>query len=122
MGGTKKLLMIKVIKEIRAFCLANQIALAAEYLPGTLNTRADKAFRKMENSSSEWITDIGFRTIGCEPVCIEVVPPDPKAHKLATRCICMNGGCISNKLATSKSIRFSTFGSNGVSVSQSNEG
>ena len=34
MGGTKKL-MIKEIKEI-LFCLANQIALAAEYLPGTL--------------------------------------------------------------------------------------
>ena len=34
----------------------------------------------------------------------------------------MNGGCISNKLATSKSIPFPPTGSNGVSVSQSNEG
>ena len=34
---------------------ANQITLTAEYLPGTLNTRADKAFREVKNSSSEWI-------------------------------------------------------------------
>ena len=55
MGGAKKLLMIKEINEIRLFGLANQIALAAEYLPGTLNTSAGKAFREMKTSSSEWI-------------------------------------------------------------------
>ena len=31
------------------------ILFTAEYLPGTLNTRADKTSREMKNSSSEWI-------------------------------------------------------------------
>ena len=49
-------------------------------------------------------TDTGFRTSGCGSVCIWVVPPDPKVDKLATRSACMEGGCISNKLDTPKSI------------------
>ena len=55
MGGTRNLLMIQEAKKIWEFCLANQITLTAEYLPGTLNTRADKALREMKNCSSEWI-------------------------------------------------------------------
>ena len=47
--GTKNLLMVQEGKEIWEFCLANQITLTAEYLPGTLNTTADKT------SSSKWI-------------------------------------------------------------------
>ena len=43
-------------------------------------------------------TDTGFRTSGCGSVCIQVVPADPKVHKLATGSTCMGGGCISNKL------------------------
>ena len=37
------------------FCLAIQIIVTAEYLPGTLNTRADKVSREMKNLSSKWI-------------------------------------------------------------------
>ena len=47
-------------------------------------------------------TDTGFRTSGCGYVCIQVVPPDPEVHKLATRSTCMDGGCILTKLATPK--------------------
>ena len=47
--GTRNLLMIQEAKEIWKFCLANQITLTAEYLPGTLNTTADKT------PSSKWI-------------------------------------------------------------------
>ena len=34
-GGTRNLLIIQEAKEIWEFCLANRIALTAEYLPGT---------------------------------------------------------------------------------------
>ena len=49
-------------------------------------------------------TDTGFKTSGCGSVCIQVVLPYPKVHKLATRSRCMDVGCISNKLDTPKSI------------------
>ena len=55
MGGTKNLSMIQEAKEIWEFCSFDQITLTAEYLPGTLNTRADKASREMNKSSSELI-------------------------------------------------------------------
>ena len=55
MKRTRNLLMIKEAKKTWAFFLANQITLNAEYLPGTLNTRAEKTSREMKNSSSEWI-------------------------------------------------------------------
>ena len=67
-------------------------------------------------------TNTGLSTNGCGYVCIQVVPPDPKVHKLATRFTYMDGECISNKLDTPKSIRLPTFYSNRESVSQSNEG
>ena len=67
-------------------------------------------------------TDAGFRTSGCGSVCMQVVPPDSKVHKLETRSTCMDGGCISNKLDTPKSICLPTFCSYRESVSQSNEG
>ena len=54
-GDTRNLLMIQEAKEIWEFCEADQIKLTAEYLPGILNTKAGKASREMENSSSEWI-------------------------------------------------------------------
>ena len=54
-GGTRNLLMIQEAKETLEFCLANQITLIAEYLPGTLNTRADKVSSEMKSPSSEWI-------------------------------------------------------------------
>ena len=49
MGGTRNQLIIQEAKEIWEFFLANQITLTAEYLPGTLNTRANKASREMKN-------------------------------------------------------------------------
>ena len=55
MGRTRNLLTIQKAREIWEFSLANQITLTAEYLLGTLNTRADKASGKMKNSSSKWI-------------------------------------------------------------------
>ena len=51
-GRTRNLLIIQEAKEIWEFCLANQITLTAEYLPGTLNNRTS---REIKNSSSEWI-------------------------------------------------------------------
>ena len=54
-------------------------------------------------------TDTGFRSSGCGSFCMQVVPPDPKVHKLATRSTCMDGGGISNTLDTPKSIRLPTF-------------
>ena len=66
-------------------------------------------------------TDTDFRTSGCGSVCIQVVPPDPNVHKLATRSTCMDGGCIGNKLVTPKSICLPTFCSYRESASQSNE-
>ena len=55
-------------------------------------------------------------------VCVQVVSPDLKVHKLATIFKCMDVVCILNKLDTCKSIRLPTFGSFTESVSQSNEG
>ena len=52
--------------------------------------------------------DRGFRTNECGSVYIQVVPPDPKVCKLATRSTCMDDECISNKLDTPKSIGLST--------------
>ena len=54
-------------------------------------------------------TDVGFSTSGYGSACIQVVPPDLKVHKLATRSTRMDGGCVSNKLDTPKSICFPTF-------------
>ena len=54
MGGTRNLLMIQEAKEILGI-LFSQPNHTAEYLRGTLNTRADKASRKMKNSSSKRI-------------------------------------------------------------------
>ena len=54
-GRDKNLSMIQEAKEIWEFCSFDQITLTAEYLPGTLNTRADKASREMNKSSSELI-------------------------------------------------------------------
>ena len=49
MGGTRNQFIIQEAKEIWELFLANQITLTAEYLPGTLNTRANKASREMKN-------------------------------------------------------------------------
>ena len=68
-------------------------------------------------------TDTGFRASGCGSVCIQVVPPDPKVRKLATKSTCIDDGCISNELDTTKSSIFlPTFCSYREGVSQSNEG
>ena len=45
MEGTRNILMIQEAKDIWEFCLSNQIKLTAEYLLGTLNTRADRYSR-----------------------------------------------------------------------------
>ena len=66
-------------------------------------------------------TGTGFRTSGCGSVYIQIVPPDCKVHKLATRSTCMDGGCISDKLDTPKILCLPTFCSCRESVSQSNE-
>ena len=82
MERTRNLLMIQEATEIWEFCLANQIPLTAEYLPGLKNTRKDKASK---NLSSKWPLNKpmfqkliqGFRTSGYGSGCIQVVPPDP---------------------------------------------
>ena len=53
---------------------------------------------------------------------MQFVPPDSKVHKLETRSTCMDGGCISNKLDTTKTICLPTFCSYRESVSQSKKG
>ena len=63
-----------------------------------------------------------FRTSGFRSVCIQVVPTDPKVHNLATRSTWMDGGCISNKLDTPKSIHIPSFCFCRENVSQSSEG
>ena len=71
----------------------------------------------MKNSSREWVSNNPIfskliqddRTSGCGSVCIQVVPPDPKVHKPATRSSCMDAGCISNKLDKPKGITFPPF-------------
>ena len=84
MGGTRNLLMIEEAKKIWEFCLANHVKLTTEYLPRTLNTRAENNSREMKNSPSNVKqaniseTDTRFRTSGCGSVCIQVVPPDAK--------------------------------------------
>ena len=81
----------------------------------------------MKNSSREIKqaniseTDTRFRTSGCGSVCIRVAPRDHEVHKLATRSTFMDGGCISNKMDTPKSICFPSFCFYRQSVSQSNE-
>ena len=45
MEVTRNILMIQEAKDIWEFCLSNQIKLIAEYLLGTLNTRADRYSR-----------------------------------------------------------------------------
>ena len=65
--------------------------------------------------------DTDFRTSGCGSVCNQVVPPDPKVHKLATRSTCMKVWWISNKLVTPKSICLPTFCFYRESASQSDE-
>ena len=47
--GARILLMIQEAKQIWEFCLANQITLTAEYLPGSLIATVEKT------SSSKWI-------------------------------------------------------------------
>ena len=67
-------------------------------------------------------TYTGVRTSVCGSACIQVVPPDPKVHKLANKSTCMDDGPISNKPVTPKSICLPTFCSYRESASQSNEG
>ena len=62
-------------------------------------------------------TDIGYRISGCGSVCIQVVPPDPKVHKLAATSSFMDGGYTSTKLDAPKSMLLPTFCSYRVSVS-----
>ena len=63
----------------------------------------EKIFRRIDIKQANISeTDTGFRISGCGSVCIQVVPPDPKVRKLATRSTYMDGGCISNKLVTPK--------------------
>ena len=129
MGGTRNLLMIQEAKEI----LFNQSDYTYCRIPaGDLKYQGrhgfqgnEKFFKRMDitqANTSETNTD--FRTSGCGSVCIQVVPPDLKVHKLASKihATCMDGRCISNKLDTPKSIRLPTFCSYRESVSQSNEG
>ena len=42
---TRNILMIQEAKDIWEFCLSNHITLTAEYLLGTLDTRADRYSR-----------------------------------------------------------------------------
>ena len=45
MEGTRNILMIQEARKIWEFCLSNHITLTAEYLLGTLDTRADRYSR-----------------------------------------------------------------------------
>ena len=73
--------------------------------------QGNKKFVKLmtikQANASEIDTD--FRTSGCGSVCIQVVPPDPKVQKQATRSTCIDGGCISNKRTHLKSYTFPPF-------------
>ena len=116
--------MIQEDKEILEFFLANQITLTAgdfKYL-GRQDFQENEKFVKRMDLKQANISETcaGFRTSGS--VCVQVVPPDPNVHKLATRSTCMDGGCISEKLVTSKSICFPTFCSYREGGSQSKEG
>ena len=66
--------------------------------------------------------DTGFRTSGCGSTCIHVMLPNPKVHKMATRLKSIDGGCISNKLGTPKSVYLPEFCFYKKIVSESNEG
>ena len=66
--------------------------------------------------------DTSSRTSGCGSVWIQVMPPDTKVNKLATRPTSIDGRCISNKLDTPKSVHFPNFYFYKESVSKSNEG
>ena len=66
--------------------------------------------------------DTSFRTSGCGSVWIQVMPPDTKVNKLATRPTSIDGRCISNKLDTPKSVHYPNFCFYKESVSKSNEG
>ena len=122
MERTRNLLMIQEATEIWEFCLANQIPLTAEYLPGLKNTRKDKAAK---NLSSKWpLNKPMFQKLiqASGPVDMDLVASRlchqiPMGHKLATRSTCMDGGFISNKLDTC----LPTFCSYKESVSQRNE-
>ena len=67
-------------------------------------------------------TDTSFRTAGYGSVWIQVIPPDTKVNKLATRPTSIGGRYISNKLDTPKSVHFPNFCFYKESVSKSNEG
>ena len=122
MERTRNLLMIQEATEVWEFCLANQIPLTAEYLPGLKNTRKDKASK---NLSSKWpLNKPMFQKLiqASGPVDMDLVASRlchqiPMGHKLATRSTCMDGGFISNKLDTC----LPTFCSYKESVSQRNE-
>ena len=124
MARTRNLLMIQEAKEILEFFLANQITLTAgdfKYLGRQDFQENEKFVKRMDMKQANISeTHAGFRTSGS--VCVQVVPPDPKVHKLATRSTCMDGGCISEKLVTSKSICLPTFCSYREGGGQSKEG
>ena len=54
MGGTKSENLLKITRSIWEYCLAREITLTAEYLPGTLNQDADQASRMFQDSS-DWM-------------------------------------------------------------------
>ena len=56
MGGTKSQLLNHLAKQIWDWCQRNQIILVAEYIPGTLNVRADWESRNQQDSG-DWMLD-----------------------------------------------------------------
>ena len=106
------------------FFLANQITLTVGDFKyqGRQDFQENEKFVKRMDIKQANISETytGFRISGS--VYIQVVPPDPKVHKLATRSTCMDGGCISDKLVIPKSICLPTVSSYRESGSQSKEG
>ena len=109
-SGGKENMAILFSQSDHTYCRIPDGDFTAEYQGGQGFQGNEKFVKRMGIKQSNISgTDTGFRTSGCGSVCIQVVPPDPKVHKLATRSTCMDAGCISNKLDTPKSIRFPTF-------------
>ena len=109
-SGDKENMEIFFNQSDHTYCRIPAGDFTAEYQGG-------QGFQGMKNSSSEWVSNNPIfskliqddRTSGCGSVCIQVVPPDPKVHKPATRSSCMDAGCISNKLDKPKGITFPPF-------------
>lgn len=54
MGGTRSVQLLSLTKDLWSWCLANNIRLSAQHIPGRLNTIADEESRTLVDRS-DWI-------------------------------------------------------------------